>query len=197
MFTSRAEYRTLLRQDNADLRLTPLANKIGLANKQRMGLVNKKKIQTKSLIDFYKKTSVKPDEINNILVNKKTPIIKQSEKLFKIYSRPNILFKEMGLINKVKAFIEKNSIEENAIEQAEVSIKYSGYIKKELNNVKKLKKLERLAIPNAFNYDILPSLSSEAKEKLNRVRPKSISQASRISGIKPSDLSVILVELGR
>jgi tRNA uridine 5-carboxymethylaminomethyl modification enzyme len=162
-----------------------------------MGLVNKKKIQTKSLIDFYKKTSVKPDEINNILVNKKTPIIKQSEKLFKIYSRPNILFKEMSLINKVKAFIEKNSIEENAIEQAEVSIKYSGYIKKELNNVKKLKKLERLAIPNAFNYDILPSLSSEAKEKLNRVRPKSISQASRISGIKPSDLSVILVELGR
>ena len=197
MFTSRAEYRTLLRQDNADLRLTPLANKIGLANKQRMGLVNKKKIQTKSLIDFYKKTSVKPDEINSILVNKKTPIIKQSEKLFKIYSRPNILFKEMSLINKVKVFIEKNSIEENAIEQAEVSIKYSGYIKKELNNVKKLKKLERLAIPNAFNYDILPSLSSEAKEKLNRVRPKSISQASRISGIKPSDLSVILVELGR
>ena len=197
MFTSRAEYRTLLRQDNADLRLTPLANKIGLANKQRMGLVNKKKIQTKSLNDFYKKTSVKPDEINNILVNKKTPIIKQSEKLFKIYSRPNILFKEMSLINKVKAFIEKNTIEENAIEQAEVSIKYSGYIKKELNNVKKLKKLERLAIPNAFNYDILPSLSSEAKEKLNRVRPKSISQASRISGIKPSDLSVILVELGR
>ena len=197
MFTSRAEYRTLLRQDNADLRLTPLANKIGLANKQRMGLVNKKKIQTKSLIDFYKKTSVKPDEINNVLVNKKTPIIKQSEKLFKIYSRPNILFKEMSLINKVKAFIEKNSIEENAIEQAEVSIKYSGYIKKELNNVKKLKKLERLAIPNAFNYDILPSLSSEAKEKLNRIRPKSISQASRISGIKPSDLSVILVELGR
>jgi tRNA uridine 5-carboxymethylaminomethyl modification enzyme len=197
MFTSRAEYRTLLRQDNADLRLTPLANKIGLANKQRMCLVNKKKIQTKSLIDFYKKTSVKPDEINNILENKKTPSIKQSEKLFKIYSRPNILFKEMSLINKVKAFIEKNSIEENAIEQAEVSIKYSGYIKKELNNVKKLKKLERLAIPNAFNYDILPSLSSEAKEKLNRIRPKSISQASRISGIKPSDLSVILVELGR
>ncbi len=197
MFTSRAEYRTLLRQDNADLRLTPLAYKIGLANKQRVGLVNKKKTQTKRLIDFYKKTSVKPDEINSILINKKTPIIKQSEKLFKIYSRPNILFKEMSSINKVKAFIEKNNIVENAVEQAEVSVKYSGYIKKELNNVKKLKKLERLAIPNAFNYDILPSLSSEAKEKLNRVRPKSISQASRISGIKPSDLSVILVELGR
>ena len=131
------------------------------------------------------------------MIKKSTPPIEHSEKLFKIYSRPNILFKEISSIKKVKFFIEKNNFCDDSIEQAEVSIKYSGYIKKEINNAKKLKKLENLKIPNSFNYDKLSSLSTEAKEKLNKIKPNSISQASRISGIKPSDISVILVSLGR
>jgi len=197
MFTSRAEYRMLLRQDNADIRLTRLSNKIGLASVSRLEATNDKINQTELLTNFYKKTSVRPVEVNEFLAAKGSSVMKQSDKLIKIYSRPNISRNDILSLVKVQVFIKENNIEGCALEQAEISIKYAGYIEKERINADKLKRLERVSIPRGFNYDELASLSSEAKEKLKKILPNSISQASRISGIKPSDISVILVKLGR
>ena len=197
MFTSRAEYRTLLRQDNADLRLTEKAYHLGLAKEDRLQAVRQKEQQTKVLKSYYQKTSITPEEANSFLIEKNSSPIKQSDKMAKIYSRPNITSKEMISIPKVATFIEEQGFSKSVQEQVEIQIKYAGYIEKEKLNADKLNRLEAVKIPSDFDYHALASLSHEAKEKLSLIQPQSISQASRISGINPSDISVLLVKLGR
>ncbi|WP_397444871.1 tRNA uridine-5-carboxymethylaminomethyl(34) synthesis enzyme MnmG [Polaribacter sp. R77954] len=197
MFTSRAEYRTLLRQDNADLRLTPKAYKLGLASQERLDRVLEKQRKTDLLIQFLEKTSVRQEEINPILEAKNLALVNQSMKLFKIASRPQLSFSDFNSVKKLSTFIEENNIDKEVIEQAEIHLKYSGYISKEKNNADKLNRLENVMIPSSFNYQKVKSLSYEAKEKLSKIQPTSISQASRISGVSPSDISVLLVYMGR
>ena len=197
MFTSRAEYRTLLRQDNADLRLTPKSYAIGLASKDRMDRVLEKKQKTELLIGFLNKHSVKKETVNPILEAKGLALINQSMKLFKIASRPQLQFNDFMIIEPLKEFIVDNSIDDEIIEQVEIYLKYSGYIEKEKNNADKLNRLENVSIPSAFDYSKVKSLSFEAREKLTKIKPTSISQASRISGVSPSDVSVLLVYMGR
>lgn len=197
MFTSRAEYRTLLRQDNADLRLTPKGFELGLASKERMGRVLEKQRKTDLLIQFLEKTSVKKEEINPILEGKNLALINQSMKLFKIAARPQLDFSDFKTVEKLNTFLIENDIDKEIIEQAEIHLKYSGYINKEKNNADKLNRLENVKIPASFNYQKLQSLSFEAREKLTKIQPTSISQASRISGVSPSDISVLLVYMGR
>jgi tRNA uridine 5-carboxymethylaminomethyl modification enzyme len=197
MFTSRAEYRTLLRQDNADLRLTPKGFELGLASQERMDRVLEKQRKTDMLIQFLEKTSVKKEEINPILEAKNLALINQSMKLFKIAARPQLDFSDFKSVEKLSAFIEEHDIDKEIIEQAEIHLKYSGYINKEKNNADKLNRLENVKIPASFNYQKLQSLSFEAREKLTKIQPTSISQASRISGVSPSDISVLLVYMGR
>lgn len=197
MFTSRAEYRTLLRQDNADLRLTPVSFDLGLAKKERLEAVEKKASKTAELVHFFKTQSYLPDEVNPILQKKASATVKQSDKLSKILSRPRLSRKDLANIPSVKAFIKDQEISNEVYEQAEIQIKYSGYIEKEMANAEKLNRLDHIKIPDDFDYDILASLSHEAKEKLNYIKPTNLSQASRISGINPSDISVLLVKLGR
>ena len=197
MFTSRAEYRTLLRQDNADERLTPLAFNIGLASSKRMKSLEAKMALTEKSIKFLNNTSFDPEMLNVILKSKKSSPVRQSGKLAKVLARPNIIMDDLKKLPKVYEFIEKEKINEIILEQAEIQIKYSGYIAKEKQMADKIHRLENISIPVSFNYNELASLSSEAKEKLNNILPQSLSQASRISGIKPSDISVLLVALGR
>ena len=197
MFTSRAEFRMLLRQDNADLRLTELSHKIGLASSDRLALVNRKKKQTQSFIDFLTNLSVVPEEVNPILSEKNSALIPQSMKLRKIYARPNITSADILKLSKVSSYVKENSLSEDIIEQVEIQVKYSGYIEKEKVNAEKLQNLENISIPSKFNYNKLKSLSSEARAKLEEIRPKTLSQASRISGVSPSDISSMLVHMGR
>jgi tRNA uridine 5-carboxymethylaminomethyl modification enzyme len=197
MFTSRAEYRTLLRQDNADLRLTPLSFDLGLAKKERLEAVEQKATQTEQLVHFFKTQSYLPEEVNPILEKHKSALVKQSDKLNKLLSRPRMSRHDLADIPAVKNFILEQKIGEEVYEQAEIQIKYSGYIQKEMINAEKLNRLDHIKIPDDFDYDILASLSHEAKEKLNYIKPTNLSQASRISGINPSDISVLLVKLGR
>ena len=197
MFTSRAEYRTLLRQDNADLRLTERSFNLGLANQDRLEAVHKKIKDTAQLLNFYQTTSITPQEANPFLNEKNSAPIKQSDKMVKIYSRPNIGQAEMLQVNKVSSYITAHNFSQEVQEQVEIQIKYAGYIEKEKQNADKLNRLEAVKIPDNFDYHCLASLSHEAKEKLSTIQPKTISQASRISGINPSDISVLLVKLGR
>jgi tRNA uridine 5-carboxymethylaminomethyl modification enzyme len=197
MFTSRAEYRTLLRQDNADLRLTPKGYELGLASKERMDRVLEKQRKTDLLIKFLNETSVRQEEMNPILEAKNLALINQSMKLFKIAARPQLDFSDFKNLKKLSVFLEDNKIDKEVIEQAEIHLKYSGYIDKEKNNADKLNRLENVKIPAIFNYQKLQSLSYEAREKLSKIQPTSISQASRISGVSPSDISVLLVYMGR
>ena len=197
MFTSRAEYRTLLRQDNADLRLTEVSYNLGLANKQRLDNVEQKKSQTDSFVSFFKKTSVRPDEINPILKVKGSSEIKQSVKLYKVFSRPNLSLSDMMGVKAVKEFCDTRQLEKGALEQTEVQIKYSGYIEKEKLNAEKLNHLENIKIPTSFAYSKVNSLSSEAIQKLEEIKPSTLSQASRISGVSPNDISVLMVYMGR
>jgi len=197
MFTSRAEYRTLLRQDNADIRLTKKSFEIGLASQERLDLAIIKEDQSKLLVEFIQNLSVKPEFINPILESNETALISQSMKLFKIAARPQLDFSVITNIEEVSDFIKLNNISSEAITQAEVFVKYSGYIEKEKNSVEKLSRLENIKIPSTFDFNKLNSISIEARQKLTKIRPQTIAQAARISGVSPSDVSVLLVYMGR
>ncbi len=197
MFTSRAEYRTLLRQDNADERLTPRSFDIGLASEDRLKTMEKKREQSDNLVSFFEKTSIRPEEVNTILEERGSSPMKQSDKMFKVFSRPQIHLADIKKFEKVAAYIDENNLERDVLEQAEIKVKYAGYIEKEKANADKLNRLENIKIPLNFDYSQLKSLSYEAKEKLEKIRPATISQASRISGVSPSDISVMLVYMGR
>ncbi|MEM8926567.1 MAG: tRNA uridine-5-carboxymethylaminomethyl(34) synthesis enzyme MnmG [Bacteroidota bacterium] len=197
MFTSRAEYRTLLRQDNADLRLTPKGFALGLAKAERMRRMEIKKEKSDAFVSFFKKTSFFPEEINPILEEVSSASVKQSDKMFKVFSRPKVTMEHMMRLDAVSKYVHDNALDTEVLEQAEVQVKYSGYIEKEKNNADKLQRLENIKIPEDFDYSKLKSLSSEAREKLKEIRPVTISQASRISGVSPSDVSVLLVFMGR
>ncbi len=196
MFTSRAEYRILLRQDNADIRLTELGNKIGLANDERLDNVNEKIKNNNEIINFFKKTSVTPDEINPLLKEYNTTDIPQNYKLMQIITRPQL---DINILNKniplVKNFLKDYS-EDNLL-QAEILMKYEGYIEKEQLMVDKMNRLENVIIYEDFDYLTIHNISSEAREKFIKQKPRTLGQAARISGISPSDISVLLVHLGR
>ncbi|MFS4466218.1 tRNA uridine-5-carboxymethylaminomethyl(34) synthesis enzyme MnmG [Maribacter sp. 2210JD10-5] len=197
MFTSRAEYRTLLRQDNADLRLTPMSHKIGLADDKRMRNMEDKLQKSNAFVKFFKETSVLPEQINPLLERVDSSLIKQSDKMFKLFSRPKVTMEHMLELDAVSSYVHDNNLNNEVLEQAEVQVKYSGYIAKEKVNADKLHRLEAVKIPPGFDYSKLKSLSFEAREKLTAIQPVTISQASRISGVTPSDISVLLVFLGR
>ncbi|MNK79903.1 tRNA uridine 5-carboxymethylaminomethyl modification enzyme MnmG [compost metagenome] len=197
MFTSRAEYRTLLRQDNADFRLTPMSYEIGLASEDRLRRMEKKLNESEKMVQFFKETSVSIAETNPILEAKESAPISQGDKMFKIFSRPQIELEDMLKFEKVSSYIEENNLDEEIVEQAVIQVKYSGYIEKERNNADKLNRLEEVKIPDNFDYNKIKSMSIEAKQKLSKIRPVTISQASRISGVSPSDISVLLIYMGR
>lgn len=197
MFTSRAEYRTLLRQDNADVRLTPVGYKIGLAKEDRMRAMEAKNEKSSNLVKFFKQTSIRPEEANPILETINSSPMKQSDKMFKMFSRPKVTMEQMLTVNSVKEYVEEQKLDREVLEHAEIEIKYAGYIAKEKLNADKLNRLEDIKIPKSFDYDKLKSLSYEAREKLKNIQPVTLSQASRISGVSPSDISVMLVYMGR
>jgi len=197
MFTSRAEYRTLLRQDNADIRLTEKSFKIGLAKEERYTRVQEKQDQVEDFVKFFNETSFDLDEVNKILESVSYEPVPQKGKIDKIYARPNIKQEDIRKLTSVEKYIESNKLDQEVLDQTEIQIKYKGYIEKEKANADKLQRLEDIKIPDNFDYNPLASLSHEAKEKLNKIRPSTLSQASRISGIKPSDISVLLVKMGR
>jgi tRNA uridine 5-carboxymethylaminomethyl modification enzyme len=197
MFTSRAEYRTLLRQDNADIRLTPMGYEIGLASEKRLRRMERKLNESEKMVAFFKETSVSVAEANPILKSKGTAIISQGDKMFKVFSRPQIDLEDIMKFDKVQSYVAENDLDQEILEQAEIQVKYSGYIEKERNNADKLTRLEDVRIPVDFDYDKIKSMSIEAKQKLSKIRPITISQASRISGVSPSDVSVLLIYMGR
>jgi tRNA uridine 5-carboxymethylaminomethyl modification enzyme len=197
MFTSRAEYRTLLRQDNADFRLTPMSNAIGLASDKRLRRMEYKLNESEKMVSFFKNTSVTVAEANPILEAKNTALISQGDKMFKVFSRPQIELEDIVKFEKVQDYLTENQLDQEILEQAEIQVKYAGYIEKERNNAAKLTRLEDVKIPENFDYDKIKSMSIEAKQKLNLIRPVTISQASRISGVSPSDISVLLIYMGR
>jgi tRNA uridine 5-carboxymethylaminomethyl modification enzyme len=199
MFTSRAEYRILLRQDNADERLTELSNKIGLAKEERVKLLKRKRILVNRMIDFMRNHSIAPDEINTFLEKAGTSPLRQKMKLIEVAKRPQVRLNE--LIEEVEGL---KKIEEDCgsrageiIETAEIAVKYEGYISRERKMADKIKRLERIQLDEDFEYERLKSISTEARQKLSRIRPRSIGQASRISGVSPSDISVLLIYMGR
>lgn len=197
MFTSRAEYRTLLRQDNADFRLTPMSHEIGLASEARLRRMEHKLNESEKMVAFFKETSVSVAEANPVLEAKETALISQGDKMFKVFSRPQIDLEDMMKFEKVAAYVAANDVDQEILEQAEIQVKYSGYIEKERNNADKLLRLEDVKIPENFDYDKIKSMSIEARQKLSKIRPVTISQASRISGVSPSDVSVLLIYMGR
>ncbi len=197
MFTSRAEFRILLRQDNADLRLTPKAVELGMADmEERIDALDKKKSDMKEIEKYFKSTSIAPNEINSYLEQQKSAPLNQKVKLQSILSRPKISASGIAeAIPSVSSFLEKFTPETK--EAAEVKLKYEGYIRKEEEMVDKMNRLEKVGLNLDFDYQKITSLSAEAREKLSEIKPLSIGQASRISGVSPSDISVLLVHLGR
>jgi tRNA uridine 5-carboxymethylaminomethyl modification enzyme len=197
MFTSRAEYRLLLRQDNADERLTEIGYKFGLADQDRLITLDKKRIKKEELLKFLSDQSIEPKIINSILIKKGSAKIVQKKKLKDILVRPHIKTKDLMCYDSLKAFIKTNNIDKDVISQVEIHIKYNGYINKEKEAVKKMYSLENIKIPKNFEYDKLHSVSAEAREKLKNISPSSIGQATRISGVSPSDINVLLIYMGR
>ena len=197
MFTSRAEYRTLLRQDNADARLTPMGYALGLASEERMRLLEEKEAKTAAFVQFFKETSITPEEANPLLAKYDSSPMKQGDKMAKVLARPNITVADFMELPQVREFVDSQQLSKEVLENTEIEIKYAGYIEKEKNNADKLNRLEDIRIPENFNYDKLTSLSFESREKLKKIRPTSLSQASRISGVSPADISILLVYMGR
>ena len=196
MFTSRAEYRILLRQDNADMRLTPKSFEIGLAKKERLDRVNIKQKNTQEIISYFKKESIDPAEMNPVLETISSAPISQKVKMFGVLTRPTITLLDFAIASaKVKEFISNYDLE--SIEQAEILMKYEGYISREHDLADKQSRLEDLILHDDFDYKRLTSLSVEAREKFSKIKPRTIGQASRISGVTPSDISVLMVYLGR
>ena len=199
MFTSRAEYRILLRQDNADKRLTEIGYRIGLASEERMEKVRRKYIERDKVINWIKKESVKPDEINSMLERIGTRRIKQSRKLDQILLRPEIKITDLekGLDKVKRRFGQISMMKEEILESAEIEIKYEGYIEREEKIAKKIQRLENIKIREEIDYKQMLSISTEGRQKLSKIRPETIGQASRISGVSPSDINVLLVYMGR
>lgn len=196
MFTSRAEYRILLRQDNADIRLTPLGNQLGLADQARMNRVNEKMANADRIIQFLKTQSIGPEEANIFLESRESAAINQKVKLSSILSRPGVSVWDLISISQpANDLLSQFGKEE--IEQGEIKIKYEGYIQRESELADKMQRLDHVSIDEDLNYHQLSSLSKEAQEKLSRLRPKSLGQASRISGISPADISVLMIYMGR
>ncbi len=200
MFTSRAEYRILLRQDNADTRLTPMSFALGLASKERMERVERKKESCSKLVSFIEKSSAEPKEVNSLFEERQTPSINQKTKISQLLLRPQITLKDLA--DNIPSLNENmlsipSDIKEETIEGAEILIKYKSYIDKEQEIADKLSKYENLVIKDDFDYQALKSLSFEAREKLSKIRPKTIGQASRISGVSPSDISVLIIYISR
>ena len=195
MFTSRAEYRLLLRQDNADIRLTEKSYNIGLASEERLKKVEEKIKKSEELEEFLKELSLKPNVINPILEENESNPVDQAYRASQILTRPNINLEKLSKIkiigNKAREYSEEIQ------EQAEINIKYKGYIEKEKENVAKLQRMENIKIPEDFDFSKVASLSSEALQKMNNIRPKNIAQASRISGVSPADINVLLIYLGK
>ena len=198
MFTSRAEYRILLRQDNADLRLTPLGHEIGLISEQRYARFEQKKSLVESLVAFARAQSVRISEINDYLKTVGTDPLTQGKKMYDILMRNQVTFETLRkALPKLERFIEERGIDAEAIEEAEIQIKYKGYIEREKFIAEKLHRLENIAIPVDFDYFSMNSLTIEARQKLSKVRPSTIGQASRIPGVSPADVNVLLVKFGR
>jgi tRNA uridine 5-carboxymethylaminomethyl modification enzyme len=198
MFTSRAEYRLLLRQDNADQRLTPLSYEIGLASEERMKKVGEKSKNVVNIIGFLKKESILPEEINSMLENNETKGILQKAKFAALLLRPQVsIFDLAGSSKKLSGFCNEGVFTNEELEEAEILVKYENYIEKEQEIVDKLSKFEFIPLRIDFDYASMNSLSMEAREKLSRVRPETFGQASRISGVSPADISVLIVYIGR
>ena len=197
MFTSRAEYRLLLRQDNADIRLTKKGYKLGLAKIDRLEQLEKKEIETAELIKFLNKQSIDPNDINPVLERLGSAVIKQKVKIKSILSRPHVTLNDLLVCKELETYLKEKNCALEAIEQAEIEIKYGGYLNKEKESAEKSIRLENIKIDNDFKFDKLHSISTEGREKLNAIKPKTIGQASRISGVSPSDVNVLLVYLGR
>jgi tRNA uridine 5-carboxymethylaminomethyl modification enzyme len=199
MFTSRAEYRILLRQDNADIRLTPMAHELGMQDAVALDRVNRKVKAAGDLISALRKEGVSPGVANPVLEEVGSSPLTQQVKLASVISRPHVTMDHvLAMSDSVKELAEQLSAEhEDAVEQAEILLKYEGYIAREEEVALKLSRLDELRIPDSVDYWQLGSLSSEAKEKLTKIRPVTIGQASRVSGVSPSDISVLLIHLGR
>jgi tRNA uridine 5-carboxymethylaminomethyl modification enzyme len=198
MFTSRAEFRTLLRQDNADSRLTPIAHQLGLANESRYQAVMQKTDTADKVIRFFKETSVSPEQINEMLVSRGTDTIKQKTKLISLLLRPQITFNDLvETFEPLQSFIDEQSVSAIVREQTEISMKYEGYILKEQEMVFKMNKIESVRLYENFDYNKINSLSTEAKQKLMSIKPTTLGQASRISGVSPADISILMVYMGR
>lgn len=197
MFTSRAEYRILLRQDNADERLTPLGHDLGLISDSRLAAFERKQASVQQLDRFIKEHSVKPDDMNQMLQAKGLSPLKQKIKFDKLLARPQLGFSDFASYGALQEMLMENNIAALEVEQVEIGLKYAGYIDKEKENAAKLNRLEELSIPAEFDYSKLKSMSFEAREKLSKTRPENIKQARNISGVSPADISVLLVYMGR
>ncbi len=198
MFTSRAEYRTLLRGDNADIRLTPLAHELGTVDDRALERVERKVRDAERLVEEFRELSVTVAQTAPLLEKRRSAPLSQGCKADRILSRPNISMDDMReTFPSIEAFIVENDIADDAVQQAEITIKYEGYIEKEQENVRKLHRLESVAIPEDFDFMRIGSISIEARQKLEKIRPRNIGQASRISGVSPADISVLLIFLGR
>jgi len=196
MFTSRAEHRLLLRQDNADIRLSPIGHKLGLISEERMEAVNQKIKNSDTIVSYLKNTSIEATEVNRLLEDLGTSPLSQNVKMFQLISRPQVSIPELRKANRnLNDFL--NSYDIDTIEQAEIKVKYESYFEKELEIVGKMKKMEDHEINPEFNYHHLVSLSKEAREKLMKIKPRTLGQASRISGVSPSDISVLMVHMNK
>jgi tRNA uridine 5-carboxymethylaminomethyl modification enzyme len=198
MFTSRAEYRILLRQDNADIRLTPIGREIGLVGDEMWQIFEQKKSLVESLISFAHNQSVKISEIESYLKRNNFEPLTQGRKLYALVSRNEFSFLELvDELPRLKKFVTEQGITREIIEQAEIQIKYKGYIEREKLLAEKLHRLENISIPDGFDYTQMNALTIEARQKLTKIQPRSIGQASRIPGVSPADINVLLIKFGR